>query len=319
MFDAPAVEQPVNKMLTTSPDTLISIKFRYMKKKYAPIDLPPELQAFRARFLAATEVEVTMCGVTFYKMHGRHFARTKSSLTGKQVKKDKRFQRTMQQAAVLALAAKYVTPIYNELTADWRCHDLYRKLVSIGIKAIHQGATKEIVQQEVYEELQRLGYRTAWPVWELPPNLKEWMEEVSGALSAEPGIQHAESACETMYVIKGKFVRIWVVNEKGQLTFYTIRTGIVQCCRMPVYLQLHCRCPSSLLNPHCRRSDPVHARLGRFIGTGRYGLLGGCGQWGSRQSVQPGIVGNGYQGCAITPGAFNRHYAIQEGRFPFQR
>ena len=176
-----------------------------MKKKYAHIDLPPDLQAFRDRFIAATEVEGTMCGISFYKVHGRYLARTKSSLTGKRVKKDKRFQRTMQHAAVLALAVKYVTPIYNALTEDWRCQDLYHKLIGMGVKLLRQDNTKETVQQAVYAELERLGYRTEWPVWEeLPPNLQQWLEE-----EQETGAGTAHE----------KQLPVWAINEKGQLVF----------------------------------------------------------------------------------------------------
>lgn len=168
-----------------------------MKKKYPHIDLPPDLQAFRDRFTAATEVEGTLGGIiTCYRMHGRYFARTKSSLTGQQVKKDHRFQRTMHNAGILALAARYVTPIYRELTEDWRCHDLYRKLVGLAIKLLHNGWYKEQIQQAVYTELEKMGYRTEWPVWQLPPNLQQWKEEellvrkrsFPGVASASPGI-----------------------------------------------------------------------------------------------------------------------------------
>ncbi len=103
--------------------------------------------------------------------------RSKSSLTGKRVKKDKRFLRTMHNASVLAMASQWVTPVYNSLTEDWRCQDLQRKLTGIGVKLLHQGKTKEEVVQAVHLALEQLGYRTEWPVWELPPNLAAWREE----------------------------------------------------------------------------------------------------------------------------------------------
>ncbi|WP_315823130.1 hypothetical protein [Paraflavitalea speifideaquila] len=59
-----------------------------MKKRLQYIDLPPHLEEFRKNYLAATEVEATLCGIiTCYKMYGAYFMRSKSSLTGKQVKK----------------------------------------------------------------------------------------------------------------------------------------------------------------------------------------------------------------------------------------
>ena len=181
-----------------------------MKKKCPHIDLPPDVQDFRDRFIAATEVEGTLGGIiTCYKVHGRYFARTKSSLTGKRVKKDKCFQRTMHNAGILALATQYVTPIYNELTDDWRCQDLYHKLVGIGVRLLHQGYTKEMVQQAIYAALEDLGYKTAWPVWQLPPNLREWLEEEEQ---------------ENMAGNKGECVHtqaVWIVNEQGKLLLAT--------------------------------------------------------------------------------------------------
>lgn len=191
-----------------------------MKKKYAHIGLPPDLQAFRDRFIAATEVEATMCGITFHKVHGRYLARTKSSLTGKRVKKDKRFRRTMQHAAVLALAVQYVTPIYNELTDDWRCQDLYHKLTGMAVKLLHQGSTKEAVQQAVYAELEHLGYRTGWPEWELPPNLVQWLEEEESADRRSASVRTdilVGAECGATSVGNEKFLRIWIVNAQGEL------------------------------------------------------------------------------------------------------
>ncbi len=60
-----------------------------MGKCYQHIDLPPELEQFWKNFLVATEVEGTLFGIiTFYKMMAIYFARSKSSLTGKRVKKE---------------------------------------------------------------------------------------------------------------------------------------------------------------------------------------------------------------------------------------
>ncbi|WP_315823558.1 hypothetical protein [Paraflavitalea speifideaquila] len=88
-----------------------SIGLSAMKKRLQHIDLPPHLEEFRKNYLAATEVEATLCGIiTCYKMYGAYFIRTKSSLTGKRVKKDKRFARTRHNASVLAMASEWVTP-----------------------------------------------------------------------------------------------------------------------------------------------------------------------------------------------------------------
>lgn len=192
-----------------------------MSKGYQHIDLPPELEQFWKNFLAATEVEGTLFDlITCYRMYGQFFMRSKSSLTGKRVKKDKRFLRTMHNAGVMGLASKYVTPVYNNLSEDWRCQDLQRKLVGIGVKLLHQGETKEAVQEAVWQEVLRLGYRTEWPVWQLPPELVKWVEEErEGIKYSESGVLRSESAggCGTSNAVHEKSE--WVVNEKGELVF----------------------------------------------------------------------------------------------------
>jgi hypothetical protein len=190
-----------------------------MKKRYQHIELPPHLAAFRKNYLAATEVEATLCGIiTCYKMYGAYFIRSKSSLTGKRVKRDKRFRRTMHNAGILARASEWVTPVYNSLTEDWRCHDLYRKLVGLGVKLLHQGATKEAVQEAVWEELERLGYRTEWPAWEIPPELAKWVEEEVQKKKAK--VEGMKSARRSRRVeVHSRKGLVWVVNSTGKLVF----------------------------------------------------------------------------------------------------
>ncbi len=190
-----------------------------MGKCYQHIDLPPELEQFWKNFLVATEVEGTLFGIiTFYKMNGQYFARSKSSLTGKRVKKEKRFQRTMHNAGLMALASKWITPVYNSLTEDWRCQDLQRKLVGIGVKLLHRGQSREAVQEAVWQELQRLGYRTEWPEWQLPPELEKWVKEEgeSGAIGSALG--SPEAGYDAAHANHEKLIQMWV-NEKGELVF----------------------------------------------------------------------------------------------------
>lgn len=146
-------------------------------EKLEHIDLPPDVLAFREHFIACTTWEKTTDNVTFYKMYGQPFVRSKSSLTRKKVLHSKLFARTRHNAGILAQAAAITAPIYNALTADWRCHDLYRKLVGIAAKLLHTGIEKEDVQKGLQDELYALGYRTEWPAWNLPPQLEEWITQ----------------------------------------------------------------------------------------------------------------------------------------------
>jgi hypothetical protein len=162
--------------------------------KLEHIDPPPNVLAFREHFIACTTWEKTTDNVTFYKMYGQPFVRSKSSLTRKKVLHSELFARTRHNAGILAQAAAITAPMYNALTADWRCHDLYRKLVGIAAKLLHAGMEKEEVPKRLQEELYALGYRIEWPAWNLPPQLEEWIKEENEAVKA-PTKTSAKKLC----------------------------------------------------------------------------------------------------------------------------
>ena len=66
--------------------------------------------------------------ICFYKMDGQYFARTKSSLDGKRVKKDPAFAATMRYAGLLGKASKIASSIYRSLPKEKKEPGLYRKL-----------------------------------------------------------------------------------------------------------------------------------------------------------------------------------------------
>lgn len=66
--------------------------------------------------------------VCIYKMYGRYFMRTRSSLTGERVKKDPAFRKTMQYAGLLAKASRIGSAVYAQVPADRKQHSLYRRL-----------------------------------------------------------------------------------------------------------------------------------------------------------------------------------------------
>lgn len=81
-----------------------------------------------ARFEGIPLVTGTIDAVCIYKMHGRYFMRSRSSLTGERVKKDPAFHKTMEYAALLAKASRVGSTVYAGLTAHQKQHALYRKL-----------------------------------------------------------------------------------------------------------------------------------------------------------------------------------------------
>ena len=81
-----------------------------------------------AWFEGIPPVTGTTDSVCIYKMYGRYFIRSRSSLTSERVRKDPAFRKTMEYATLLAKASCIASTVYAGLRADQRQHSLYRKL-----------------------------------------------------------------------------------------------------------------------------------------------------------------------------------------------
>lgn len=88
---------------------------------------------------------ITGCidNLCFYKMNGKYYVRMKSSLTGKRVKKDPRFKRTMQYAGLLANASKIASALYKELPKEEKGITVYRMLTGKAMKLLQQGKSSD--------------------------------------------------------------------------------------------------------------------------------------------------------------------------------
>ena len=90
-----------------------------------------------------------ICNLQFYYMEGKYYVRKKSSLTGKRVKKDKKFRLTMIYAGILAQASKIASSVYRQIPKEERKHPYFRTLTGMAQKLIKKGVSAE----EVYEQL----------------------------------------------------------------------------------------------------------------------------------------------------------------------
>lgn len=84
---------------------------------------------------------ITGCidNLCFYKMDGKYYVRMKSSLTGKRVKKDPRFKRTMQYAGLLANASKIASALYKALPKESKGIAVYRMITGKAMKLLQEG------------------------------------------------------------------------------------------------------------------------------------------------------------------------------------
>lgn len=98
-----------------------------------------------ARQTGKIKLTGTKGNITFYEMDGKYYARQKSSLTGKRVKKDPAFRLTMMYAGWLAKASKIAAVVYSSLPEDEREHHQYRTMTGIAMKMLKAGAEPEMI------------------------------------------------------------------------------------------------------------------------------------------------------------------------------
>lgn len=95
----------------------------------------------------------TIDDITFYKMEGRGYAHKKTSLTGKRVKRDPRFKRTMQSAQRLGRGSQLASKVYRSLPRPEQVYGLFKELKRIAILAIKEGKSEVevmmLLQQQV--------------------------------------------------------------------------------------------------------------------------------------------------------------------------
>ncbi|MCF6405666.1 hypothetical protein L3C95_22365 [Chitinophaga filiformis] len=87
----------------------------------------------------------TRDNVTIYLMNGEYIARTKSSLTGKRVKKDPIFARTMEWAGRLKQAARIASFVYKQMPVDERVYKQYREITGKAMTLLKEGFDTEDV------------------------------------------------------------------------------------------------------------------------------------------------------------------------------
>ena len=81
----------------------------------------------------------TIDDITFYVMEGKGYARKKSRLTGKRVKRDPKFKRTMQSAHRLGRASQLASKVYRSLPRKEQVYTLYKELKRIAVLALKEG------------------------------------------------------------------------------------------------------------------------------------------------------------------------------------
>jgi hypothetical protein len=90
--------------------------------------------------------------LTFYKMHGKYFARAKSSLTAQRVKTDPCFAPTMRQASIMAHASQIGAAAYAAMPAFCKEFRHYRMLTGKANLLLKKGVNEEEIMAILIEK-----------------------------------------------------------------------------------------------------------------------------------------------------------------------
>lgn len=104
-----------------------------------------------AKQVGLIKIKGTIGGICFYKLDGTHYARTKSSLSGKRVKTSEAFRETMRYAGLFAKASMIGSTVYRMLPKVEKDRKLYRQLTGKAMKMLRDGLT----EKEVIDMLKR--------------------------------------------------------------------------------------------------------------------------------------------------------------------
>jgi hypothetical protein len=112
----------------------------------------------------------TIDDITFYIMEGKGYARKKSRLTGKRVKKDPKFKRTMQSAQRLGRGSQMASKVYRSLPRAEQVYALYKELKSMAIRTLKEGKSEAEVMELL---LRRVAGLLAPPPTAAPPGIQK--------------------------------------------------------------------------------------------------------------------------------------------------
>ncbi|MBS1669466.1 MAG: hypothetical protein JST58_18990 [Bacteroidetes bacterium] len=102
----------------------------------------------------------TLRGITYYQMGKVFYARSKSSLSGKRVKEDKAFRKTMENAGLFGRASRIASSVYRLVGRDKKDIRLYRKWTGMALHFLRRGKSIEEARYMLYRKVRRYLGRT---------------------------------------------------------------------------------------------------------------------------------------------------------------
>jgi hypothetical protein len=148
----------------------------------------------------------TAAGICYYKMDGRYYARRKSTLSRKRVKRDPAFALTRKYAKLLGEASGIAAGVYRLLPRAQKKLALYRAMTGQAMAMLKQGADEAEIRQRLQQEAAKQA-KTARPPRQV---VKTWtktggMNVVKTAWRRDGNSMHygepAEEPVRTMWTV----------------------------------------------------------------------------------------------------------------------
>jgi len=102
-----------------------------------------------AKQIGPTKITGTIHNICFYKMEGQYYARQKSSLTGKRVKKDPAFAGTIRSAHLLGKSSKLASLIKRTFPKEEQSMELFRMLTGKVMRLMKEGIGEEEIKTKL--------------------------------------------------------------------------------------------------------------------------------------------------------------------------
>ena len=97
----------------------------------------------------------TVKGICYYRMNGKYYARRKSTLSRKRVKKDRAFALTRKYAELLGTASSIAARVYRLLPKAQKQLSLYRAMTGKAMGMLKQGVSEEEVKERLEQGVKK--------------------------------------------------------------------------------------------------------------------------------------------------------------------
>jgi hypothetical protein len=102
-----------------------------------------------ARQVGDIRVQGEIDGISYYEMGGRHYARRKSSLTGKRFHKEAAFEGSRRSSSRFGKGNELAGLVYRGIAPGLRCRRFYGKLMKMAVGLLKEGLKEEEVLLEL--------------------------------------------------------------------------------------------------------------------------------------------------------------------------